>query len=320
MRAKIIGEDDHDIGVEVVDNEQVDHHIEFHKNNGEIYAHDHDYPDDNELTPEQKEELHQARNYARYYVSTETEYGPFETKTRIDSLEQVRKTITGLSDEEFEAHFSDLWRQVLGNHPDIEPPVEFPSSVGLNDFVLFEVDIYLDDDGQLAAVSDIHQTYYDEQMTQIEQRNDDPFENRTPDATLQVVRDLIPSLTVFQEYIDYHLRCQLRDCYHEMGVEPPAEYRVLGRGDHEIAKRYRNDDVSQYEHYHDKSAEISGYELDFDYGFGVLGKAAMSSLDGGEETPTEDELRSLFNPDAPGDGGLLDKVRETLSEDDSTEE
>ncbi|EMA34495.1 hypothetical protein C446_13524 [Halobiforma nitratireducens JCM 10879] len=96
-------------------------------------------------------------------------------------------------------------------------------------------------------------------------------------------------------------------------MEPPEEYRVLGRGDHEIAKRYRNDDIPQYDHYHDEHADIPGYELDFDYGFGELGKASAKSLADDETDRSDAEIQALFDPTGTNDGGLLDTVLEAIS-------
>ncbi len=41
-----------------------------------------------------------------------------------------------------------------------------------------------------------------------------------------------------------------------MGLEPPEEYRVLGRGQAAITRRYINDRIPIYDHYHDESADI----------------------------------------------------------------
>ncbi|QCW03628.1 hypothetical protein [Natrinema pallidum] len=313
MNAEIIDEDDQGIGVRVVDNKGVKHTIAIGFS-GEVQGHSQEgYPDDsNHRTPEEHEMIHQAENYAKFYISNKNNHGKFRMKPQINRLERVKQIISNLSDTEFEAYFGDLYKQVLGKHPDIEPPVERPPEVGLHDFVLFVVDVYLDDEENIEAVSDIHLVYYDDEKNQQELRNDDPFEDRTPDASVQLVADFIPSLDVFREYVIYNLRCQIRDCYHEMGLEPPEEYRVLGRGDHEIAKRYRNDDIPQYDHYHDESAEVPGYELDFDYGFGDLGKASAKSLVDDDTDYSDADIQALFDPTGASGGGLLDTVRNAI--------
>jgi len=322
MRAEIEKETDNGFGVTVYDNNEVKHKIGV-LFDGEIHGHLQDgYPDKPaDRTPEDSELLHQARNYAKYYVSKETEHGPFGPHDTIDRLERVKQAIAELSAADFESYFSDAYKQVIGKHPDIEPPVERPPEVDPTDFILFVIDVYLDSDDHIEAVSDIHLIYYDATKTQLERRNDDPFEDRQPDARLQLTEKFIPSLQVFQKFLMYHLKCQLRDCYLEMGVDPPEEYRVLGRGDHEIAKRYRNDDIPQYDYYHDESATVPGYSLDFGYGFGVLGKAAVTSPDDEDNEFDDVDIRTLFDPTGSFGGGVMDTLMEVFgSESDSDTE
>lgn len=50
---------------------------------------------------------------------------------------------------------------------------------------------------------------------------------------------------------------QIRDCYLEMGVEPPEVVRLLGHGLYESAQRYQLAD--ELEKYFDFDADIPGY-------------------------------------------------------------
>lgn len=51
------------------------------------------------------------------------------------------------------------------------------------------------------------------------------------------------SLEEFREYLDHHLRCQIRDCYVGMGLVPPEPYRVVGFGKFIYARRYDHYDL-----------------------------------------------------------------------------
>ncbi len=51
------------------------------------------------------------------------------------------------------------------------------------------------------------------------------------------------SLEEFREYLDHHLRCQIRDCYVGMGLVPPEPYRVVGFGNFIYARRYDHYDL-----------------------------------------------------------------------------
>nr|WP_241432279.1 hypothetical protein [Halogeometricum borinquense] len=86
-------------------------------------------------------------------------------------------------------------------------------------------------------------------------KSDDPFE-RGPDARLE----LYPSnfdFEAFRFYIGYNLICQIRDCFIGMGVEPPAQYRVLGPGKDKYTGKYHAFDF--YPEYHNPGATIPGY-------------------------------------------------------------
>ena len=60
-------------------------------------------------------------------------------------------------------------------------------------------------------------------------------------------------LANFKEFLDYHLRCQIRDCFVGMGLHPPEKFRVLGYGKFIYARRYNQYDV--YPQFHDPDAD-----------------------------------------------------------------
>jgi len=81
--------------------------------------------------------------------------------------------------------------------------------------------------------------------------------DRDPDTVLQLVPLPSGSLEAFRRLLVHHLGCQIRDCYIEMGVEPPEAFRLLGHGFYDSAQRYRL--LDRYEEYFDFDADITGY-------------------------------------------------------------
>ncbi len=319
MEAEIKKETEDGYGVTVTDNRDIEHKVGI-LYQGEISGHLQDgYPDKAvNRTDDESEMVAQARRFARLHVHRETEYEPFPVKENLPGIKRVRDAIEALSPEDFEQYFADAYDQVLSKHPDVSPPVPRPSSVGPNDYIVYFVDVYLDDDGDIEAVSDIHLQYLDDRGEKTQEWNDDPFPDRKADARLQLFGKYIPSMEVFQEFLVYHLRCQLRDVYIGAGIDPPEEYRVLGRGIEELTGRYHNPNITVYEDYHLEEADIPGYELDFDYGFGELGKqsviaAKRNGLESADGPNSEDS--ALFDPSRDGDGGLLEKVSSALRND-----
>jgi hypothetical protein len=321
MDGEITGENDERVGLYVDDNGGVEHWIEM-EFDGEIKYHEQDgYPDKAaNRTDDESEMVGQARRFARLHVYRETEYEPFPVEENLPGIKRVRDAIEALSPEEFEQYFADAYDQVLSKHPDVSPPVPRPSSVGPNDYIVYFVDVYLDEEGDIEAVSDIHLQYQDDRGEKTQKWNDDPFPDRKADARLQLFGKYIPSMEVFQEFLVYHLRCQLRDIYLGAGIEPPEEYRVLGRGIEALTGRYHNPNITVYEDYHLEEADIPGYELEFDYGFGELGRQSVIqakrndlSSDGNPSNADQE----LFDPSRDGDGGLLETVSSMLRNQDN---
>jgi len=294
MRANITGENDERIGLYVYDSNDVEHWIEM-EFDGEIKYHEQDgYPDDpHDRTLNERGRVLQARDFARHHVWQETDYEPFPVEKSHPGIKRVRSAIQELPIERFRALFADIYNQVDGKDPiPTDLPAPLPSAVGPDDWVTFLVDVYLDDNNDIEAVSDIHLRYEDTDGTEAEQWNDDPFADRQADARLQLSFDHVPSLGGFKAYLDYHLRCQLRDCYISAGLEPPEAYKVLGRGQDKISGQYGHPDVTLYEPYHKHHAEIPGYELDYDYGMGEYGKiiTQLESL-----TAADPEIREAID-------------------------
>jgi len=317
MKAEIKKETDDGFGLLVIDNNNVEHKIGVCYD-GEIDGHLQDgYPDEaTKRTIDENAHVDQARRRARYHVYQETEYNPFPVESNLPRIKRVKEGIDELSPEEFESYFADAYDQVLSLHPTVKPPVSRPASVPPGNYILYLIDVYLNENDEIEAVSDIHLQYLDKNGSKVQDWNNDPFPDRNADARLQLFSKYIPSIEVFQEFVVYHLRCQIRDVYIGAGLEPPEEYRVLGRGQDKMTGRYY-EGASIYDDYHLEEADIPGYELEFDYGFGEFGKqsvinAKRSGLKAASEFSELDQI--MANPSRGGEKGLLEAISELLRE------
>jgi len=273
MQGTIIGEDEQDIGTEITDNNEVIHQIELHKSNGEIYAHEQDgYADDpDKRTDEGNEHVDQASNYAQYYVAQETEYDTVPWELNPDRFETVQAALRDLSTEEIEQFFGELFAQSLSHYADdpdvdigdVSRPYELPAERATGQAgLLYKQEVYLDTDDALEATSgpiaDYHVARGQRETTRYGD-NDTP--DREPDAMLEIFPAPLVELEPFRDYLVYNLRCQIRDCYHRMGLEPPEQYKVLGHGQYQSTLRHRHYDM--YPEYYDMTADIPGYTLEF---------------------------------------------------------
>ncbi|MCL9812048.1 hypothetical protein [Natranaeroarchaeum aerophilus] len=84
---------------------------------------------------------------------------------------------------------------------------------------------------------------------------EDPID-REPDARIETL-PMGFTREQFRRHVGHNLVCQIRDCFVSMGVEPPAQYRVLGQGKFKYSAKYRDFDF--YPDYWDHDARISGY-------------------------------------------------------------
>ncbi|QRV13732.1 hypothetical protein JMJ58_12285 [Haloterrigena salifodinae] len=302
MNAQITGESDELVGLSVIDSNDIEHVLDIRKKDGEITGHEQDgYPDDpSERTYSEGEHVSQARRYAKYYVDQETEHDTLPWDLDADQFEAVRQALRALSSEEIEKYFGDLLAQSLSHYaddPDVDigdtsrPEVLPAEQIGGEDAVIYKQEIYLDDSGAIEAVSDIGMTYYvarGERKTVW--RGDTP--DRKPDARVELFPAPLVDPAPFRDYLVYNLRCQIRDCYLMMGLEPPEEYRVLGHGQYRFTGKYDSFDI--YPPYHDFNADIPGYTLEFRPDLPI----------------TWGELIGLVDSD--GDQSLYDQIKNTL--------
>ncbi|WP_049923831.1 hypothetical protein [Halopiger djelfimassiliensis] len=300
MDAIITGESER-VGLSVIDNNNVEHLIEMDRR-GEIMGHEQDgYPDKAEKrTHSEGEHVGQARRYAKYYVDQETEYDTLPWDLDANQFEAVRQALQDLSVEEIKRYFGDLLSQSLSHYaddPDVDigdttRPEALPAEqIGGEDAVIYKQEIYLDGDDQIEATSGIGIMYYvarGERKTVW--RGDAP--DREPDARVELFPAPLVDPAPFRDYLVYNLRCQIRDCYLMMGLEPPEEYRVLGHGQYRFTGKYNRFDV--YPPYYDFSADIPGYTHEFRPDLPI----------------TWDELGGLV--DSGSDQSLYDQIKDTL--------
>lgn len=143
-----------------------------------------------------------------------------------------------------------------------EQAVDTLSSTDIDDWRAFaddlvtlaaEEEITLEDGTYVDAVSSLYATYLDDSGEQYTgDPEHDPFE-RDPDALIELPPIDPQSIDEFREYLDHHLKCQIRDCFVRMGAEPPERFRVLGNGRLEAAAAYKL--LEMYPDYFDPDTE-----------------------------------------------------------------
>ena len=272
MDGVITGETDTILGVSVVDDEETEHVVDIRKEDGKIMGHSQDgYPDDpDKRTGEGNEMVDQARDYAKWYVDQETDHDTSPWYLNCDRIEAVRTAIADLSEEALRDHFDEYYRQLAGKYDDeiTRPhPDPVPAGEAMNRYREYKLDIYLTDDGGVDATSGVHTMYYaevgDDQLIE----SDDPYPDRTPDGRLEHV-PLELQWEQFDRFVDYHLQCQLRDCYLARGEEPPVDYRVLGPGTDYMMVRCMNRDCLPP--YHEYDADLGGYRAEDTFNAGLF--------------------------------------------------
>lgn len=145
MQPKITGENDERVGISVIDNNDVEHLIEM-EFDGEIKYHEQDgYPDaSEERSVEEAEAVAAARQYARYQVYRERGYPTLDPHRNPDRIAAMLVAIAQLPEERFEALFGEYYHQHAHHHQSgIEPPIEPPADVDADEFLRYELDVYL---------------------------------------------------------------------------------------------------------------------------------------------------------------------------------
>lgn len=112
-------------------------------------------------------------------------------------------------------------------------------------------DVECSDALSIDAVSSLYTTYIadDQYITAPET---DPFD-RDPDTMIELPPVDPGSLDEFRAYLDHHLKCQIRDSFVRMGLQPPEPFRVLGNGRLEATAAYKL--LEMYPEYHDPNED-----------------------------------------------------------------
>ena len=154
MKAVITGENEERVGVNLRDNNDVEHVIEM-EFDGEIKYHEQDgYPDDPGKRTSQ-EELHvaEARRFARYWVYRKRGYDTLDRWQNPDRLTVAALAVAPLTPNAAQTYFGDLYQQFRSIHGDAEPVVEMPDGLTPTDPV-YQKEIYLSvEDETIAALA-----------------------------------------------------------------------------------------------------------------------------------------------------------------------
>ncbi|WP_049907177.1 hypothetical protein [Halovivax asiaticus] len=303
MNAKIIGQDDAGVGLVLSDNENREHELGVNSE-GDILHHQVDDISDDPSTRTQteNEQFSQARRYAKYYVAQETEYDTIPWDLNPERFETVRDSLAALTVDELDDYFGDLFAQSLSHYADdpdvdtgdIERPYELPAGkIGPEGAVLYEQEIYLDESGDIETVSGVIVEYYVAKGERTTVRHDEaPVPDRDPDARVEISPAPFVDLKPFRDYLVYNLRCQIRDCYVGMGLEPPAAYKVLGPGQYRFTGKYQHFEC--YPAYFDVDADIPGYSHEFAPELPISDAELGGLVDPGSERSLYRQLKSAL--------------------------
>ena len=114
-----------------------------------------------------------------------------------------------------------------------------------------ETETDLSDSLYVDSVSSLYAGYVDGPEYEENQPDRDPFD-REPDAVIELPPVELREFDRFRTFLDHHLKCQVRDTFVRMGVEPPEEFRVVGHGRLASVVAYKFIDL--YPDYHDPNA------------------------------------------------------------------
>ncbi|GAB3019991.1 hypothetical protein [Natronobiforma cellulositropha] len=297
MKAVITGENAERIGVNLLDNNDVEHVIEM-EFDGAIKFHScEEYPNNPaKRTRTQTEYGEQARRYAQWHVYRERGYDTVPSTENPDRILAALLALTRLSSASFEASFGDLEKQLRSHYdgskvelpfadadPDgaivyrqdlyLEPnPLEFDPPVleqfrahfdGPLDSSLFTQAGDLTDDDldalefDLEAVSGLGYLYNDGRGSQQTIPTDQPLE-RAPDARIELLAFDPEEVDSFQHYLVSHLAYQIRDRFLLMGLTPPAAFQAQGWGTYDGFQAQTFCDL--YEEYWSPEATITSWD------------------------------------------------------------
>ncbi|MEZ3116652.1 hypothetical protein RYH80_12105 [Halobaculum sp. MBLA0147] len=103
---------------------------------------------------------------------------------------------------------------------------------------LVDRDVDLSGETYVDAASPLYASYIDGGDYEVLGPETDPLD-REPDATLELAPVDPGDFEQFRAFVDHHLKCQIRDSYVRMGLQPPEQFRVIGSGRLESVVAYR---------------------------------------------------------------------------------
>lgn len=295
MKAVITGENDELVGVNLLDNNDAEHVIEM-RFNGEITAHQQDgYPDDGtKRSRDGNEHVTQARRLAKLHVYRERGYDTLTPYENPDRIIAAAMAILDLPEVKLEHYFGDLEATIRRHHENDELDLPFEDA-DPDDVIVYRKDIWLEQDPteiepplldrfceyveepletldailsdgpdpreslpeyDIEAVSDMHYLH-STGVTNQEQFSEQPLD-REPDARIEVMPVDLDAFDSFEEFLASHLVNQVRDCFVEMGLEPPEPFQVQGLGKYESMVKQQL--MPMYERYYQAGVPVDSWD------------------------------------------------------------
>ena len=165
---------------------------------------------------------------------------PLETEIAADVVSIASAYDLDLSGDTLEQSLDDLSAAAIDDWQSVTDEL---AELTIDEEVELESGAYID------AVSSLYASYLDDHSdVTVTDPGTDPFD-RDPDTLIELPPINPGPLAEFRDYLDHHLKCQIRDCFIRMGVEPPEQFRVLGNGRLKAMVAYALLDM--YPEYHD---------------------------------------------------------------------
>ena len=165
---------------------------------------------------------------------------PLETDIAADAMDIASAYDLDLSGDTLKQSLDDLSAATIEDWQSVTDEIAELTTDG---------EIELDSGMYIDAVSSLYASYLDDNSdVTVTDPETDPFD-RDPDTLIELPPIDPGPLAEFREYLDHHIKCQIRDCFIGMGVEPPEQFRVLGNGRLKATVAYTLLDM--YPEYHD---------------------------------------------------------------------
>lgn len=224
MKSKILGHREHDVGVEVIDEQGHVHTVEV-RWDGEVEHYADAYPHKREeRTQEQQILMTQVEARAKYVAQQE-----FPEEDILDPmwdpafLDRAVEALVNYEQSAFESEFRDFY-DALRNPQQFAPEARRPT---------ISKAFAVDSNNRIAHVGEVVIRYTDDHGD-IEQYGTFPDQN-TYELAVCILPplDFEPGFTFEEDFppmVVNHLMAHIRDIYRHMGEEPPEEYQVNGIG------------------------------------------------------------------------------------------